>query len=96
MDMDILGAVASKNVSKAVLTGDAKVARHEVKARKKMAARQKQKARSWVKMMYIYLLCLFCLYWAKHEKCGWNNDYDRLWLYDIRLYALMGVHAHSE
>ena len=46
MDMDILGAVASKNVSKAVLTGDAKVARHEVKARKKMAARQKQKARS--------------------------------------------------
>ena len=42
MDMDILGAVASKNVSKAVLTGDAKVARHEVKARKKMAARQKQ------------------------------------------------------
>lgn len=45
MDMNILGAVASKSISKAVLTTDAKIVRSDVKAKKKMVARYVTKAK---------------------------------------------------
>ena len=45
MNINILGVVSSKTISKAVLTKDAKTVRDDVKAKKKMATRYSTKAK---------------------------------------------------
>lgn len=98
MDMDVLGAVASKNVSKAMLAGQAEVARHEVKSKKKMAMRVVMKGKRWVFPVLIRKHDCVSDIVTEDSHSSWIDFLNHVWCHyaDLLFYAPVFPHYFTE